>query len=114
MAPKKKLPGCSYITPGEARCGSGIIHAHGYCYSHVQHAPEERSLVSLLGDQIRAAKARRDDLGEEILRRIVFGSESDEDLRRDYRVLWHRHEYLIRVRNDRRPGDELPAEVMMR
>lgn len=107
-------PRCLHVVLGEGQCPS-LPMMRGYCHRHIREAPWERANVETLVSSLQTAKAAMDDLGQRILQSyIVFGSEPiPEDLRREYRALWHRHNFIATVRRDRRPGDDLPVEVTM-
>jgi len=106
---------CAHEAPGEGRCPSQP-EKYGHCFRHLRESPQERGAVETLMNAIRQAKQTLDECGERILLHYVAlgDGEPPEEIKRDYRALWHRHHYLVNVRNNRRVGDELPAEVTMR
>lgn len=88
-----------------------------FCRKHVGSAPEEDQAVRTLIAQLQTAKDALDECAELILRSYVFPENAEpipEDLRREYRALWYRFNYIRSVQNTRRPGDPLPAEVTKR
>ena len=100
-------------TPEERRCWKPE-ERYGYCREHLALAPEEIQATSTLQAKLTSAREALNELGEFILKEHVFPIEETpipEELRREYRALWYRHNYLMSVRNERRPGDPLPAEV---
>jgi hypothetical protein len=113
--PPPPPPTCAYEVPGEGRCPSRP-EKYGYCHRHIRESPQERAASDTLMNAIRQAKQSLDDCGDRILLYYVALGEGEppEETKRDYRVLWHRHHYLVNIRNSRRVGDELPAEVTMR
>ena len=112
--PPPPPPTCAYEVPGEGRCLSHP-EKHGYCHQHIRESPRERATVELLLNKVRDTKSAMDDLASRILLYYVVHGDAPipEDLKREYRALWYRHNYLATVRNSRRVGDELPAEVTM-
>lgn len=106
---------CVYEVAGEGRCWRPV-EAYGYCRVHVAYAPEEQAAYEILVSRIQLARARLDEIGEQILKSYVLFADDPvpEDLKRDYRNAWYRHNYLVSIRNNRRPGAPLPAEVVMK
>ncbi len=114
--PKLDPTRCLYVMPGEngAQCPSPP-YALGYCREHVNRAPQEIENLRELRDNLDAAKHKMLDCADQLLHFVVWGDgKLPEDMQREYRNLWHRHNYLTNVFRDRRPGDDLPAEVFLR
>jgi hypothetical protein len=108
---------CVYEVPGEGRCRRPI-EKYEHCSKHLAESPQERSNQTTLLSALQTARTRRDDFGQRLLDLYVVLSDGStpipDDLQREYRALWHRHQYIKTVRDSRRVGDELPAEVTMR
>jgi hypothetical protein len=109
-------PTCEFVLDTGRRCWRTPMR-HGHCAEHMRHSYEDKRAVETLQSAIRTARREMDELGDSILTAHVVSISPErvpEDLCREYRALRYRYNYLTSVLRDRRPGDDLPAEVTMR
>lgn len=110
--PNERTRTCAHVDHS-GRCWRTPV-ALGRCAQHVALHPDEIGILRALDDRTTLVRREMEALGADILlRTVVAQGKVDESVLKNYRALWHQHNYLTVLKKDRRPGEPLPAEALL-